>query len=145
MTVNERQDEVISEFEEMGADGMQKYEYLINLGHQLPAFGDKHMTEENKIKGCQSSVWLHSYVEDERIFFQVESDSAIIKGIAGLLIKVFSGAPPVDVANAELYFIEEVGLQKHLSPTRSNGLQAMVREMKLRAEDYVTRATKSRE
>lgn len=138
MTVNERQDAIIEEFDRMGNDQLQKYEYLVNLGRELPPVDEKYLTEDYLIKGCQSSVWLHTYMNDGKIYFEVESDSAITKGIAGLLVKVLSGHEPAEVAAADLYFIDRVGLQKHLSPTRSNGLQSMVEEMISSARSCIT-------
>lgn len=138
MTINEIQDEVIEEFSEM-SDWMDRYQLLIDLGEEqgnLPA-ADK--TEQNLIDGCQSRVWLVCDEHDGILTFRAESDALIVKGIVTLLIRVLSGHTPDEILNAELYFIEKIGLTEHLSPTRSNGLLAMVKQMRMYALAYKTK------
>ena len=114
-------------------DWMDKYAYLIELGSGLEGMDEAHKTEENLIKGCQSRVWFHADMQDGLLYFTADSDAIITKGIAGLLIRVFSGQKPADIAKADLHFIDEIGLTQHLSPTRSNGLLAMVKQIKFYA------------
>jgi cysteine desulfuration protein SufE len=102
----------------------------------LPVLDETYKTESNKIKGCQSQVWLNSYLFDNKVFFEADSDATIVKGLAGLLIRVFSGQTPDDIINTELTFLNEIGMSQHLSPTRSNGLAAMVKQIKMRALVY---------
>ncbi len=108
----------------------EKYQYIIELGQQLPPLDDKFKNEEHKIKGCQSSVWLHCYSDNGKIFFRADSDSTFVKGEIALLIKVLSGRTPEEVKNAELKFIDAIGLRQHLSMTRANGLASMIKKMK---------------
>lgn len=132
MTINERQDEVIEEFE-MFEDWMDKYEYLISLGKELPIIDNSKKTEENIIKGCQSRVWLAADLEGNKIQFTADSDAIITKGIISLMIRVLTNSSPKDIMDSNLYFIDQVGLKEHLSPTRSNGLVSMVKQMKMYA------------
>lgn len=132
MTINELQDNVIEEFSVFD-DWMDKYALLIDLGNSLPALDEKYKTESNLIEGCQSRVWLHADYADGIITFQGESDAVIVKGIVSLLISIYSGHTPKEILDADLYFIEKVGLKEHLSPTRSNGLVAMVKQMRMYA------------
>ncbi|MCD7971283.1 MAG: SufE family protein [Candidatus Azobacteroides sp.] len=132
MTINEIQDEIIEEFSFLD-DWMDKYALLIELGNALPPLDEKYKNTNNLIEGCQSRVWLQANYEDGKIIFQAESDAVIVKGIVSLLIKVLSGHTPDEILNADLYFIDAIGLKEHLSPTRSNGLLAMVKQMKLYA------------
>jgi cysteine desulfuration protein SufE len=132
MTITEIQDEIIEEFEELD-DWMDRYQLLIDTGNSQEPLDEKYKTDNNLIDGCQSRVWLHAEYTDGRIFFKAESDALIVKGIVALLIRVLSGQKPQDVLNADLYFIERIGLREHLSPTRSNGLVAMVKQMKIYA------------
>lgn len=132
MTINEIQDNVIEEFSVFD-DWMDKYALLIDMGNSLPALDEKYKTESNLIEGCQSRVWLQADYVDGKIIFQGESDAVIVKGIVSLLIQVLSGHTPQEILDSELYFIEQVGLKEHLSPTRSNGLVAMVKQMRLYA------------
>ena len=125
MTINEIQDGIIEDFS-VFEDWMDKYAYLIELGGELPAFDEAHRTDSNLIKGCQSKVWFNAEFVDGKIVFTADSDAIITKGIASLLIKVMSNQTPEDILNADLYFIEKIGLTQHLSPTRSNGLLSMV-------------------
>lgn len=131
-TINELQDEVIEEFSDFD-DWMDKYQLLIDLGNEQEPLDEKYKTEQNLIDGCQSRVWLQADMEDGNVVFQAESDALIVKGIIALLIKVVSGHTPDDILNSDLYFIEKIGLKEHLSPTRSNGLLAMVKQMRMYA------------
>ena len=131
-TINELQDEVIEEFSDF-EDWMDKYQLLIDLGNEQEPLDEKYKTEENLIDGCQSRVWLQADMKDGRIVFQAESDALIVKGIIALLIKVLSGHTPDEILNADLYFIDKLGLKEHLSPTRSNGLLSMVKQIRMYA------------
>ena len=132
MTINEIQDEIIEEFSGFD-DWMDKYQLLIDLGNDQEPLEDKYKTEQNLIDGCQSRVWLVADYEDGLIHFRAESDALIVKGIVALLIRVLSDHTPQEILDADLYFIEEIGLKEHLSPTRSNGLVAMVKQMRVYA------------
>lgn len=138
MTINEIQDEVIEEFSEM-SDWMDRYQLLIDLGEELAPLPAAEKTEQNLIDGCQSRVWLVCDEHDGILTFRAESDALIVKGIVTLLIRVLSGHTPDEILNAELYFIEKIGLTEHLSPTRSNGLLAMVKQMRMYALAYKTK------
>lgn len=127
--INEIQDQIVEDFE-MFDDWADKYEFIIELGKTLPAMDDAYKTEENRIHGCQSKVWLHAYMDGDQLKFDADSDAFITKGIVGLLVKILSGHPPKEVAEADLYFLKKIGLQEHLSPTRANGLASMVKQMK---------------
>lgn len=131
-TINELQDEVINEFSDFD-DWMDKYQLLIDLGNEQEPLDEKYKTEQNLIDGCQSRVWLQADWVDGKIIFQAESDALIVKGIIALLIKVLSGHTSDEILNADLYFIDRIGLKEHLSPTRSNGLLAMVKQMRMYA------------
>ena len=143
MTINEIQDEIIEEFSGFD-DWMDKYQLLIDLGNEQEPLEEKFKTEQNLIDGCQSRVWLVAElveggmwnVEGEVIHFRAESDALIVKGIVALLIRVLSDHTPQEILDADLYFIEEIGLKEHLSPTRSNGLLAMVKQMRMYALAY---------
>ena len=132
MTINDRQDEIIEEFQAFD-DWMDKYQLLIDLGSEQAPLDEKYKTEQNLIDGCQSRVWLQADYEDGRIHFQAESDALIVKGIVTLLIRVLNDATPQEILDADLYFIDSIGLKDHLSPTRSNGLLAMVKQMRMYA------------
>lgn len=132
MTINEIQDEIIEEFSGFD-DWMDKYQLLIDLGNEQAPLDEQYKTEQNLIDGCQSRVWLQADYEDGKIRFTAESDALIVKGIVALLIRVLSGHTPKEILDADLYFIEEIGLKEHLSPTRSNGLLAMVKQMRMYA------------
>ncbi|MDO4309782.1 MAG: SufE family protein [Prevotella sp.] len=132
MTINELQDEIIEEFSDF-SDWMDKYQLLIDLGNEQAPLDERYKTESNLIDGCQSRVWLQADYEDGRISFTAESDALIVKGIIALLIRVLSGHTPDEILAAELYFIDRIGLKDHLSPTRSNGLLAMVKQMRMYA------------
>ena len=135
MTINEAQDEVIEEFSDL-TDWMDKYQLLIDLGNELEPLDAKYKTDDNLIDGCQSRVWLQADMKDGLLCFTAESDALIVKGIIALLIRVLSGHTPDEIAAADLYFIERIGLKDHLSPTRSNGLLAMLKQIKIYAEAY---------
>lgn len=132
MTINEMQDEVIAEFSDFD-DWMDRYQLLIDLGNEQQPLDEKYRTDQNLIEGCQSRVWLQADEKDGKIIFQAESDALIVKGIIALLIKVLSGHTPDEILEADLYFIPQIGLQEHLSPTRSNGLLSMVKQMRMYA------------
>lgn len=132
MTINELQDEIIEEFSDF-TDWMDKYQLLIDLGNEQAPLDGRYKTESNLIDGCQSRVWLQADYEEGRIRFTAESDALIVKGIIALLIRVLSGHTPDEILAAELYFIDRIGLKDHLSPTRSNGLLAMVKQMRMYA------------
>lgn len=129
MHINDIQNEIISDFE-LFDDWDDKYAYIIELGKKLPPMPENFKTEENIVKGCQSKVWLHAYHEGDEVFFLGDSDALIVKGLVSLLIKVFSGQKAEDIAQSDLYFLEKIGLQQHLSMTRANGLVAMIKQMK---------------
>ncbi|MDH6309802.1 cysteine desulfuration protein SufE [Dysgonomonas sp. PFB1-18] len=131
-TINEVQDEIIEEFS-MFDDWMDRYALLIELGNSLGKLEDKYKTEDNLIVGCQSRVWLEAEYTDGKIIFRAESDAVIVKGIIALLIKVLSDRTPDEIINADLYFIEKIGLKENLSPTRSNGLVSMIKQMRFYA------------
>lgn len=132
MTINEAQDEVIEEFADF-TDWMDKYQLLIDLGNGLKPLDDKYKTEDNLIDGCQSRVWLQADMRDGLLYFTAESDALIVKGIIALLIRVLSGHTPQEIIDADLYFIDRIGLKDHLSPTRSNGLLAMIKQIRVYA------------
>ncbi len=138
MTINERQDEVIEEFKELD-DWMDRYQLLIDLGEEQIPLPEADKTEQNLIDGCQSRVWLVCDEQDGLLTFRAESDALIVKGIVSLLVSIVSGHTPQEVLDADLYFIREIGLTEHLSPTRSNGLLAMVKQMRMYALAYKTK------
>ena len=135
MTINEMQDEVIAEFSDFD-DWMDRYQLLIDLGNEQQPLDEKYKTDQNLIEGCQSRVWLQADERDGKLIFQAESDALIVKGIIALLIKVLSGHTPDEILGADLYFIDRIGLKDHLSPTRSNGLLSMVKQMRMYALAY---------
>ncbi len=139
MSINELQDEVIAEFSDFD-DWMDRYQMLIDLGNELQPLDEKYKTEQNLIVGCQSRVWLQADEVDGKVIFQAESDALIVKGIIALLIRVLSGHTPDEILNADLYFIDEIGLKDHLSPTRSNGLLSMVKQMRMYALAFKARS-----
>lgn len=140
MTIIEIQDQVIAEFALL-EDWTDKYEYIIELGKGLKPLPEKDKIEDNIIKGCQSLVWLVSRIENGKIHFQADSDAIIVKGLVSLLIRVLSGHSPSEIANADLYFIEKIGMTKHLAQTRSNGLLSMVKQMKFYGLAYQLKET----
>lgn len=135
MTINELQDEVVEEFSEF-TDWMDKYQMLIDLGNELEPLDEQYKTESNLIDGCQSRVWLQCDEKDGRLIFTADSDALIVKGIIALLIRVVSNHTPKEIIDADLYFIDCIGLREHLSPTRANGLLAMTKQMKMYAVVY---------
>ncbi|HKJ06914.1 MAG TPA: SufE family protein [Flavobacteriaceae bacterium] len=132
MTIKEIQEEIIDEFS-MFEDWMQRYEYIIELGKSLPLIDEEHKIKDNLISGCQSKVWLHATTKDDTIEFTADSDAILTKGIVALLLRVFNKQKPADILSADLYFIDEIGLKEHLSPTRANGLLSMIKQIKLYA------------
>ena len=134
-TINELQDEVVEEFSDFD-DWMDKYQMLIDLGNELKPLDEKYKTEQNLIDGCQSRVWLQCDFVDGKLVFTADSDALIVKGIIALLIQVISGHTPKEILDVDLYFIDKIGLRDHLSPTRSNGLLAMVKQIKAYALAY---------
>jgi len=141
MTLDEIQEEIIAEFEQFG-DWMEKYNFLIEISKDLAPLDTKFKTPDNVIHGCQSRVWLVADIQDNKLVFKADSDAIITKGIIALLIKVLSGQKPEVVMNADLYFIDQIGLRQNLSPTRSNGLLSMVKQMKMYALAYYTKMSK---
>ena len=135
MTINEAQDEIIGEFSVFD-EWLDKYEYLIELSGSLPAIGEEHRNEQFLIRGCQSRVWVDAELRDGKIYFTAASDAIITKGIIALLIRVLSGRTPQEIVDSDLYFIDRIGLRENLSPTRANGLLAMIKQMKLYALAY---------
>ena len=132
MKIKEIQDEIVDEFS-MFDDWMQRYEYIIELGKNLPLIKEESKIEENLIKGCQSKVWLQGEQNDDKIVFTADSDAILTKGIIAILIRVFSNQTPKDIIDANMDFIDEIGLKEHLSPTRANGLVSMIKNIKMYA------------
>lgn len=130
MTIKEQQDAIIEEFS-FFSEWSEKYEYIIQLGKDLPLIDEQYKTEENLIKGCQSRVWLHADYKDGKIYFTADSDALITKGLVSMVVRVLSRQTPEAIANSEIYFIDAIGLKSHLSMTRSNGLLSMLKQMKM--------------
>jgi cysteine desulfuration protein SufE len=139
MTINEKQDQIIEDFE-LFDDWMEKYEYIIQLGKDLPAMNEQFKKDENLIKGCQSRVWLHPTYKDGQLCFEADSDALITKGLVSMVVQVLSCHTPKEIADAEIYFVDKIGLTSHLSPTRSNGLLSMLKQMKMYAIAYQSKA-----
>jgi cysteine desulfuration protein SufE len=135
MTIEETEKEIVEEFE-LFTDWMGKYENIIDIGKSVPLIDPKYKDENHLIKGCQSQVWLHSELKGDKIFYSADSDAIITKGLVGIIIRVLSGHTPQEIMNAKLDFIDKIGLKEHLSPTRSNGLVAMVKQIKLDAKAH---------
>jgi len=135
MTINEIQDQIIEEFSAFG-DWMERYEYLIDMGRTLPPFDVAHKVPDFLIEGCQSKVWLYPSFDNGVITFTADSDALITRGIVALLVRVFSGRTPDEIVSADIYFIDRIGLKQNLSPTRSNGLLSMMKQMRLYALAY---------
>ena len=135
MTIKEIQDSIVEEFS-MFDDWMDRYSMLIEMGKDCPMIDAQYRNDNYLINGCQSRVWLHAKMEDGKVYFSADSDAVITKGIINLLIKVFSGQTPKDIVEADMSFLDEIGLKEHLSPTRSNGLVAMIKQMRLYALAY---------
>ena len=131
-SINEIQDTIISEFADFD-DWMDRYAYIIDLGNEVPALAEQHKTPDNIIEGCQSRVWPVASEADGKIHFEADSDAIIVKGIISLLMRVLSDHTPQEILDSELYFVEQIGLKEHLSPTRSNGLVAMIKQMRVYA------------
>lgn len=142
MTINEIQDQIIEEFE-LFDDWTDKYEYIIEMGKKLPDLDAQFKVDENKIKGCQSNVWLTSELKENKLNFFADSDAVIVKGLVSMLIRVLSGHAPSDIANADLYFIDKIGMTQHLAQTRSNGLLSMVKQMKFYGLAYEAKMSKN--
>lgn len=136
--INKIQDEIIDEFADFD-DWMDKYAYIIELGNTLAPIDDKYKTPGNIIEGCQSRVWLNAELKEGKVIFEADSDAIIVKGIISLLIRVFSGHTPQEILDTDLYFIKKIGLQEHLSPTRSNGLLSMIKQMRMYALAFQAR------
>ena len=130
MNIAEKEKEIIEEFEFFD-EWADKYQYIIEIGQKLKSLEDKYKLDENKIRGCQSSVWLHAFGEDGKIFFEADSDSVFVKGEIALLMRVLSGQKAEEIVNAELKFIDALGLRQHIAVTRANGLASMIKQMKL--------------
>ncbi|MGL4631452.1 MAG: SufE family protein [Leadbetterella sp.] len=139
MTINQQQEEIIENFE-LFDDWEQKYEYIIDMGKNLSGLDDAHKTEDNIIKGCQSIVWLNAYTKDDLVYFEADSQAIIVKGLVSMLLQVLSGHKAEDILNADLYFIDKIGLSSHLAQTRANGLASMVKQMKSYALAYSLKA-----
>ena len=137
MTIQETQQEIIEEFS-LFEDWMQRYEYMIELGKSLPLIPAEFKTDDNIIKGCQSKVWVHAALEEDKLQFSADSDAIITKGIISILIRAFSNQHPKDILEANTDFIDEIGLKEHLSPTRANGLVSMIKQIKLYAIAFQT-------
>ncbi len=138
MNINDIQHQIIEEFS-MFENWMERYEYMIELGKSLPIIDKKHKTEDNIIKGCQSKVWMHADCNNNKIKFTADSEAIITKGIIAILIRVFSNQSPSEIINSNTNFIDKIGLKEHLSPTRANGLQSMIKQIKLYAIAYQTK------
>ncbi len=137
MSIKEIQVEIVDEFS-MFEDWMQRYEYMIELGKSLSMIEEQYKTDDNIIKGCQSKVWVHAELQDDKLVFTADSDAIITKGIIAILIRVFSNQKPKDIMDADTQFIDEIGLKEHLSPTRANGLVSMIKQLKMYAIAYQT-------
>ena len=141
MTINEIQDEIIEEFS-LFDDWMDRYSLLIELGNSLEKLDDKYRTENNLIEGCQSRVWLQADGANGKITFKADSDAVIVKGIIAMLLKVLSSRTPDEILDADLYFVEKIGLKEHLSPTRSNGLVSMIKQIRFYAMAFKARSNR---
>jgi len=137
-SIQDIQNEIIEEFDFFD-DWDDKYGFIIDMGKSLKGMDDEFKTEANIIKGCQSQVWLHAFMQDDKIIFEAESDAIIVKGIVAMLLRVFSNQTPDTIVSADIFFMEKIGMAKHLSPTRSNGLVAMVKQIKLYALAFKTK------
>ena len=138
MTIEEIQKEIIEDFD-LFEDWMQRYEFIIDTGKSLPLISDQNKSDDNLIKGCQSKVWLHADYENGKLIFSADSDAILTKGIISLLLRVYSQQTPKNILEADPFFIDEIGLKEHLSPTRANGLLSMVKQIKLLALAYQTK------
>jgi cysteine desulfuration protein SufE len=138
MTIEQAQADIIDEFD-MFEDWMEKYEHIITLGKELPLIDEQYKTDDNIIKGCQSKVWLHAELKDNKMNFSADSDAIITKGIIAIMVRAFNNQSPTDVLNADMAFVDKVGLKEHLSPTRANGLVSMIKQMKFYALAFQTK------
>ena len=144
MDIMEKEQEIIKEFSDL-SDWTERYKHIIKLGRTLEPLDDKHMIEENLVRGCQSQVWLVTNFEDDNVIFKGESDAAIVKGLVALMIRFYSGEAPETILNTPPMFIKKIGMSQHLSPTRSNGLASMVKQMKIYAMAYKSKQEKEAE
>jgi len=135
MTLEEKQDRIVREFKALG-DWPERYKYIIKLGQKLDPLHDKYKTDDNLVRGCQSQVWLHTELDDDKVIFHADSDAAITKGLVALMVRFYSGEKPDDILTHNPDFIKKIGMQEHLSPTRSNGLASMIKQMKIYAMAY---------
>ena len=135
MTIQEKQDRIIREFKALG-DWPERYKYIIKLGQKLDSLDDEYKTEDNLVRGCQSQVWLHTELDDDKVIFKADSDAAITKGLVALMVRFYSNETPDDILSNNPDFIKQIGMQEHLSPTRSNGLASMIKQMKIYAMAY---------
>jgi cysteine desulfuration protein SufE len=140
-TITAIEEEIVEEFS-LFDNWEDKYEYLIDMGKKLPKLEDAHKKEENKIRGCQSTVWMVSEYNDGKIFYKADSDAMIVKGLISMLIRVFSGQKPAEIVAADMKFIDDIGMSTHLAQTRSNGLRSMIKQMKLDAMVWASKAIK---
>jgi cysteine desulfuration protein SufE len=138
MTIEQAQADIIDEFD-MFEDWMEKYEHIITLGKELPLIDEQYKTDDNIIKGCQSKVWLHAELKDNKMNFSADSDAIITKGIIAIIVRALNNQSPADVLNADMAFVDKVGLKEHLSPTRANGLVSMIKQMKFYALAFQTK------
>ena len=135
MTIQKKQDRIIREFKALG-DWPERYKYIINLGQKLDSLDDEYKTDDNLVRGCQSQVWLHTELDDDKVIFKADSDAAITKGLVALMVRFYSNETPDDILSNNPDFIKQIGMQEHLSPTRSNGLASMIKQMKIYAMAY---------
>lgn len=142
MTINEKQDALVEDFEFFN-EWEEKYKFIIDLGKDLPLISEEFKTEDNIIRGCQSRVWLHVDYKDGKLFFTADSDAVITKGLVSMVVDVLSGHDPKEIVDAEVYFIDKIGLKSHLSPTRSNGLLSMLKQIKMYAVAYLSKSLQS--
>lgn len=138
-SIKDRTDEIVEEFD-MFDDWMDKYDHIITLGKELPLIDDQYKTDDNLIKGCQSRVWLHAEFNEGKVHFTADSDAIITKGIIALMVRALSDQQPAEIVNADLSFVDEIGLKEHLSPTRANGLLSMIKQMKFYALAFQTKS-----
>lgn len=135
MTIQEKQERIIREFKALG-DWPERYKYIIKLGQKLDSLDDEYKTDDNLVRGCQSQVWLHTELDDDKVIFKADSDAAITKGLVALMVRFYSNETPDDILSNNPDFIKQIGMQEHLSPTRSNGLASMIKQMKIYAMAY---------
>ncbi|PAU95410.1 Fe-S metabolism protein SufE [Aliifodinibius salipaludis] len=141
--IHEIQQQIIDEFKAL-SDWTERYKHIIKQGQNLGSLDEEHKVEENLVRGCQSQVWLHTELEDGKVIFEADSDAAITKGLVALMVRFYSGQTPEDIINTDPTFIKKIGMEQHLSPTRSNGLASMVKQMKIYAMAYKTKMQKGK-